>query len=152
MDLKVISKNPLSGMDARINITALAISLITQFGREGKRVKPITVTPTAVRRTNNLQLPAIHADNNQQVDDDDTDILAYNLFNLLLENYENDTNLLDAIMSNLQNEGILNWKERGNLRLSFATLIIIITIYVREKQNKRLGYRTKSKARNSKYT
>jgi len=138
-------------MDARINITALVISLITQFGREGKRVKPITVTPTAVGRTNNLQLPAIRADTNQQVDDDDTDILAYNLSNLLLENYENDTNLLDAIMSNLLNEGILNWKERGNLRLSYATFIIIITIYVREKQNKRLGYRIKSKAQNSKY-
>ena len=81
-------------------------------------MRPITITPTAVMGTN-LQLPAIEADN-QQMDDDDTDILAYNLSNLLLANYENDTDLLVKIMSNLQNEGIRNWKERGNLRLSYG--------------------------------
>ncbi len=96
-------------------------------------MRPITITPTAVLETN-LQLPAINADNQQDVDGDDTDILAYNLSNLLLANYENDTDLLDTIMSYLQDEGIRNWKEGGNIRLSYATFIIIITIYVREKR------------------
>ena len=130
MDLEGISKKLLSGMDAR-NITALVISLITQFGREGKRMRPITITPTSAVMGTRPQLPAnMNANNNQQVYGDDTDALAYNLSNLLLANYENDTHLLDTIMSNLQNEGIRNWKEIGNLRLSYATFIIIVVIYV----------------------
>ncbi len=80
------------------NITALVFSLIAQFGKEGRRIKPITPT-------------------------DGADILTFNLSSLLLENYEiNDTDLLDMIKNNLENQ--------QESRLSYATFIIIVVIYV----------------------
>jgi len=53
----------------------------------------------------------------------ETDILAYNLSSLLLQNhhYINDTDLLEMLKTNLENQ---------ESRLSYATFVYIVVIYV----------------------
>ena len=52
----------------------------------------------------------------------ETDILAYNLSSLLLQNhYTNDTDLLEMLRTNLENQ---------ESRLSYATFIVIVVVYV----------------------
>ena len=82
------------------NITALVYNLIAKLaGREGRKMNPITL-----------------------ITDDTDSILAYNLSSLLMENYEiNDTDLLEMIKNNLQNQ---------ESRLSYATFIVIVVVYV----------------------
>ncbi len=120
MDFEWISRNLSSSMDPK-NVTALLMSLIVQFGRR----TTTTITDDVANE--------VFLNNHQELneDEDDTDIiLAHNLTEILVRNYQHDASLLDAILKNLNNEEN-RWKEEANRRLSDHTFNVIIPIYVR---------------------
>ena len=116
MDFEGISRNISLAMGPQ-NVTALLMSLISQFGRSTRTRDD----------AGNKAFPIDH----QEIDDEDMDmIVAHNLSAILLRNYHHNASLLDDILRNLKDEEN-RWREESNRRLSDQTFNIIMPIYVR---------------------
>ena len=113
MDLEQIFQNA-GSMDAQ-NVTILLLGILAQFGDHKNSRRP--------------------ADNNEQemlqTTEEDIDILlAFNLSSMLMKYYSNNSALWNAVVANLEKEEIRR-KEQANRRVSPATSIALISIYVR---------------------
>jgi len=120
MDLEEITESLLMpDMDVQ-NVTTAVMRLIIQLSRDSRiRLRP----PTAGEIS--------HDGDFMNLEEDDTEELALNLSNILLNKYQNDSAFLIALARNLMNEEV-RWKEEANRRLSDFSATVLITIYVKK--------------------
>ena len=117
MDLEQIFQNA-GSMDAE-NVTILLLGILAQFGNNNYSKRPA----------------ATSADNNNeqeilQTADEDIDVLlALNLSAILTKYYGNNSDLLNAVVANLEKEEIRR-KEQSNRSVSPTTSTALISVYV----------------------
>ena len=130
MNLEDILKNLVSSTDPK-NVTAAVLDLITKLGREIRKRPSSPASVSSIENAEIIPHQKSSASVGREEDDDPLVLLAHNLSNILSSHFQNNTDLLEMLTSDLRDEE-KRWIEDANRRLSDVTFSIIITIYVKK--------------------